>query len=171
MAKRNGKKSNGGTPVDVLTAFVATLRDVTVDNAIAFVTATIRGNTAVRNIGRITGTRVMAFQNMTLIRNAEWQLDDCQLAVLWACEFPRNVGRVFAMNGIERPADASSVAAGISIVRGVRAEYNRNGHGEPTGKPAVESVAYGAKRFTVPAVSVTVESAAPAKTKRVRKTA
>lgn len=92
---------------------------------------------AARHIARFTGHRVMQTQNATLAANAEWQLDDVQLLFVWRTLFPMSSGKLFT----------GSIADGVGIVRGVRADYNRTGHGLPSGKPAVESVAYGAKRF------------------------
>lgn len=121
-----------------------------------------------RHIARFTGHRVMQTQNDTLTRNAEWQLDDCQLLFVWRVLFPMSSGAVFT----------ASMRDGIGIVRGVRADYNRTGHGMPSGKPAVESVSYGAKRFDVaengnvkPATVPATKPATKPAASRARKTA
>lgn len=85
-----------------------------------------------KNVGRYTNRRIVAFQNWTLVENADWQLSDVQLLAVWRMEFPAAVGRVFV----------APIADGIRIVRDVRAHYNRDGHDDPNGKPAVPSVAY-----------------------------
>lgn len=79
-----------------------------------------------KNTGRFTSTRIVRFQNTTLLENVERKLTDVQLLYVWRVEFPSAVGRVFT-------ADWKT---GVSIVRGVRAEFNRNGHGEPERVPA-----------------------------------
>lgn len=79
-----------------------------------------------KNVGRFTSTRIVRFQNSTLIDNVERKLTDVQLLYVWRVEFPSATGRVFV-------ADWKT---GVAIVRGVRAEFNRNGHGEPERKPA-----------------------------------
>ena len=145
MAKRivNAARKIARKIVNVVTSFddvITMARTVTVANfADVFARATINHGVvhAGRHVARFTGHRVMQTQNDTLARNAEWQLDDVQLLFVWRVLFPASSGRVFT----------GSIADGISIVRGVRADYNRTGHGMPTGKPAAESVAYGAKRF------------------------
>lgn len=158
------------SPLDVLIAWV---HAVTVDTVLTMVATHTAGyTTATRNVGRFTGTRIVAFQNMTMVRNAEWQLDDCQLAALWSVEFPAGVGRVFSMNalpGVRPLPSASSITDAIGIVRGVRAAFNATGHGDPSGKPATASVAYGAKRFAVSGGTVApVADVAPAKPTRTR---
>lgn len=99
-----------------------------------------------RHVARFTGHRVMQTQNDTLRDNATWQLDDVQLLFVWRVLFPMSSGKLFT----------GSIADGVGIVRGVRADYNRTGHGMPSGKPATESVSYGAKRFefTKPAAPI-----------------
>jgi hypothetical protein len=46
-------------------------------------------------------------------------------------EFPLNRGKVFT----------GTVEEGLKIVKGIRADYNRTGHGGP--RPAAPSVSYG----------------------------
>lgn len=130
--------SNGvPTSIDTLIAIARTVEPATFMARLATATRNHGVTLAGRNVGRFSGARVTAFQNMTLVRNADWQLNDCQLAFVWRAEFPMAVGRVFI----------GSVADGVSIVRGVRSDYNRTGHGDPNGKPKTESESYGAKRF------------------------
>lgn len=156
---------------NVLDTLVAFVRTLTVANVLASIAKHNAGyTTATRNVGRHTNARIVAFQNMTLVHNAEWQLNDLQLAALWSIEFPAAVGRVFAMNalpGVRPLPSASSITDAIGIVRGVRSDYNRTGHGDPNGKPKTESVSYGDKRF---AVTGTVETPEPktAKTKTAK---
>lgn len=72
------------------------------------------------NIGKTTGMRVMAFQDMTLARNDEpkFRLTDTELAKLWRDEFPQS--RAVLNGRIDE-----------NIVRGVRNLYNQGmqGHG------------------------------------------
>lgn len=106
---------------------------------------------AARNVCRFTGRRVMAVQNDTLRRNVEWQLDDVQLLALWRMCFPSASGRVFA----------APLRDAVGIVNGVRAHYNRDGHGDPAGKPAVESVRYGTKPTFAPVAPAVTPAPAP----------
>jgi len=94
---------------------------------------------AARNVGRFTGHRIVMFQNVMMRDNAGWQLNDCQLAFIMRAEFPAGVGRVFTAS----PAD------GVRIVRGIRADYNRTGHGA-TWTRTEPSVSYGPARFAWP---------------------
>lgn len=148
---------------DVIT-IARTVTVANIANMIATHTADHGTLHAGRHVARFTGHRVMQTQNDTLTRNSEWQLDDVQLLFVWRVLFPVSSGKLFT----------GSIADGIGIVRGVRADYNRTGHDMPSGKPAIESVSYGAKRFDVtPAVvvsPVTVSTAKP-KTVRARETA
>lgn len=151
------------TVVDTLDALITIARTVTVAT---FTDTLARVNTnhtvvhAGRHIDRFNGWRVMYAQNVTLAKNADWQLDDIQLLFVWRCMFPMSSGKLFTGN----------IAGGIAIVRGVRADYNRTGHGMPTGKPAVESVSYGAKRFDVPGVAVGTVPPSPVITEPVKRT-
>lgn len=148
---------------DVMTPIVTMARTVTPANVIDVVgRACANHGVTARNVGRRTGMRVMAFQNHSFARNVEWQLDDCQLLAVWAIEFPAAIGRVFALNGRMGTPDGRAIADGIGIVRGVRSDYNRTGHGMATGKPAVESVAYGAKRFDVATPAIVPAPVVPA---------
>lgn len=153
MAKRNGRTAATAATVrgarigNVVLASVADVvrmaRDVTVANfanMIARSTANHGVLHAGRHVARFTGHRVMQTQNATLVDNATWQLDDVQLLFVWRTLFPMSSGKLFA----------GSVADGVAIVRGVRADYNRGGHGDPAGKPATESVSYGTRKFTFP---------------------
>lgn len=87
-----------------------------------------RGQGLVAGYGSL---RIMEFQNRTLRDNAEWKLSDEQLAALWRHEFPHADGKVFS------PAPG----VGASIVRGVRALYNKGRHAQES-VPDVVSVAY-----------------------------
>lgn len=74
------------------------------------------------NIGKTSGLRVMAFQDLTLTRNDEpkYRLTDTELAALWRAEFPNS--RAVQNGRIDE-----------SIVRGVRNLFNQGtgGHGTP----------------------------------------
>lgn len=156
------------SPLDTI---ITLARTVTPANIIDVVGRACRNHgVTARNVGRYTGMRVMAFQNHTMVRNAEWQLDDCQLLAVWTMEFPAAVGRVFAVNGRMNngAVTATDVANGIGIVRGVRSDYNRTGHGDPNGKPATPAESYGAKRFDV-APAAPVVTPAPVTATATRK--
>lgn len=182
MAKRNGRTATAATVATVRVPangiprnadeLVAVARTVTPDTFTATlgrVNANHGVTLAGRNVGRFSGMRVTAFQNHTLRANADWKLDDVQLAFMWRAEYPMAVGRVFI----------GSVSDGVSIVRGVRSDYNRTGHGDPAGKPATASESYGARRFdfgpvvaaTRTAPSPTASGVAPATGKRASKPA
>ena len=147
MAKRtNGTTARTARTVTTVVSLaslddvIAMARTVTIGtfaDCIARSTANHGVTHAGRNVARFTGQRVVYTQNATLANNEKWQLDDCQLLFVWRTLFPMASGKLFA----------GSVADGIGIVRGVRAHYNRDGHGMPTGKPTVESTMYGSKRF------------------------
>lgn len=164
--------------VDAIAPALKLARTINPANAITVVAAANAGyNPANRNVGRYTGMRVVEFQNACMVANATWQLDDCMMAALWAMEFPRAVGRVFAINGAMTPASAASVRDAIGIVRGVRSDYNRTGHGDATipNGPKIPSVSYGTRRFDIhtnetnaPAV---IAPAVTGKTKRTAKPA
>lgn len=146
MAKRNGTKTVAVAVVDSLASLVALAKTVTAANFADTLASVNRDHGVIhgaRNVARFNGWRVQYAQNTTLAQNAEWQLDDVQLLFVWRALHPVAVGKLYA----------GSIADGIAIVRGVRADYNRTGHGMPTGKPATESVSYGARRFDVPAVT------------------
>lgn len=170
-AKRGHRKPvTPATPVASIGAtldrIVKIARTVTPANIIAVVTAANKNHGIVtRNVGRYTGMRVMAFQNASFVANVGWQLDDVQLLAVWVMEFPATVGRVFAINGTLGTPDNAGVRDGVSIIRGVRSDYNRTGHGvTPERKPvAVPSVSYGAKRFdiAVPVAAVVPPIASP----------
>lgn len=74
------------------------------------------------NIGKTTGMRVMAFQDMTFKRNdeAKYKFTDEEIAKLWREEFPQS-----------RAVLAGRITA--DMVRAVRRDYNagRGGHGTP----------------------------------------
>ena len=140
--------------VTTLDQLIARARTVTVANFTAELERVNRDHGVVhagRHVARFNAWRVMFAQNETLKRNADWQLDDVQLLFVWRALFPMSSGKLFT----------GSIADGIAIVRGVRADYNRTGHGLPTGKPSVESVSYGAKRFEIPGQSVATVPANP----------
>jgi len=147
-AVRPARKSGvASTVLNSLADVVTLARTVTVATFTATVERANRDHGVLhggRHVDRFNGWRVMFAQNNTLAKNAEWQLDDVQLLFVWRVMFPMSSGKLFTGN----------IADGIAIVRGVRADYNRTGHGMPTGKPAIESVSYGAKRFDIPGVSV-----------------
>jgi len=152
---------------NVLDAIVKIARTINPVNVIDVVRKHNAGyTTAHRNVGRYTGRRVMAFQNACLVANAAWQLDDCQLAALWAMEFPMAVGRVFAINGRMGAPDAAAVRDAIGIVRGVRADYNRTGHGDPSipNGPKTAIPAFGPSRFDFPELKPAAAPVATAKT-------
>jgi hypothetical protein len=176
MAKR---KSTTATGIDAIIAIARTINPANVLATIAKTTGTF--TTANRNVGRFTGRRVVAFQNWTMIENVRWQLDDVQLAFVWSVEFPSAVGRVFAMNtltGVRPVPSAASIRDAVSIVRGVRSDWNRTGHGDPAGAPKIAAVSYGSRRFDVrgdESPTVTPKTVAPKTTvapkPRLRKTA
>jgi hypothetical protein len=173
MTTRKNKPASKPGP-DPLAALIAIARTCNPTNVVDVIRrAIVNHGVTARNVGRTIGMRVMAFQNHTFARNAVWQLDDCQLAALWTLEYPAAVGRVFAMNGRLSTPDAASVRDAIAIVRGVRADYNRTGHGMGA-KPAVESTSYGTQRYDIAVPTATVVPAAtkPAARKpALRKTA
>lgn len=147
----------------MVATIVTMVRAVTVDNVTAIVARANAGHTPTnRNTGRYTGRRIMAFQNESLIANNAWQLDDLQIAALWAIEFPGAVGRVFGLNGRMGAVTPAVIMDAVSIVRGVRADYNRTGHGMYDTKrvPDVIANAFGPKRIVIPNVT----PATPAKT-------
>lgn len=80
-----------------------------------------------RALGLVSGmpTRVMAYQDATLLHNSTWKLTDAQLVALWNAEFP---GAIFF-----KP----------SLVAIVRREYNDGKHGGQVAKPTTPSVPYG----------------------------
>lgn len=85
--------------------------------------------------GTLSGMRVMQFQNWLLDENPRWQLTDAQLLAVMRVEFPLATGLVHT-------GDADT---GLNQMAGIRAHYNRDGHGGPSpaerGMP--ESVSYG----------------------------
>jgi hypothetical protein len=85
--------------------------------------------------GTLSGMRVMQFQNWMLDENPRWRLTDAQLLAVMRVEFPLATGLVHT-------GDAET---GLSQMAGIRAHYNRDGHGGPSpgerGMP--ESVSYG----------------------------
>lgn len=87
------------------------------------------------HVGVLSGQRVQDFQNWLLANNHQWRLKDGQLLAVMRTEFPDATGKVFT----------GDVAEGLRIVRGIRAHYNRDGHGGPSpserGMP--QSVSYG----------------------------
>ena len=148
---RNARKPRtsgiASTPVNSLADMITVARSVTVATFAATLDRVNRDHGVLhagRHVARFTAWRVMYAQNETLRLNADWQLDDVQLLFVWRALFPMSSGKLFT----------GSIADGIAIVRGVRADYNRTGHGMPSGKPAIESVSYGAKRFDIPGTSV-----------------
>ena len=168
MAKTNTVKKNvAAKSVTSMDQLIAHARTITPANFAAELERVNRDHGVLhagRHIARFTGHRVMQTQNETLKMNATWQLDDIQLLFVWRALFPMSSGKLFT----------GSIADGVAIVRGVRADYNGTGHGMPTGKPAVKSVSYGAKRFEIPGVAVGTVPANPVivePKKRLRKTA
>lgn len=122
---------------------VAVARTVTAANFSAVVaryTVNHGVSHAGRNVGRASNDRIVAFQNRIMLRNAEWQLDDVQIAAMVRIEFPVAVGKLFTGT----PAD------GVSIVRGIRAEYNRPGHHGATFAVTTDALSYGAKKIVFP---------------------
>lgn len=85
--------------------------------------------------GTLSGMRVMQFQNWLLDENPRWQLTDAQLLAVMRVEFPLATGLVHT-------GDADT---GLNQMTGIRAHYNRDGHGGPSpverGMPY--SVSYG----------------------------
>lgn len=160
----------GNAVIATLDALITLAKTVTVDTfADAFTRATTNHGIVhgTRNVARFTGWRIMHAQNETLRMNATHKLDDVQLLFVWRVMFPMATGTVFIAN--ESRTSRESIARGVSIVRGVRADYNRGTHGQNGVKPATESVSYGptGRIATVPANPVIVEP----KPKRTRKTA
>lgn len=87
------------------------------------------------HIGVLTGQRVQDFQNWLLAKNHRWRLTDGQLLAVMRAEFPHATGKVFT----------GDVSEGLKIVRGIRARYNRDGHGgpSPAERGLAKSVSYG----------------------------
>jgi hypothetical protein len=142
MAKRNTVRTVtariGNVVLNTLDDVITMARTVTVAtfaDAVARATANHGVTHAGRNVARFTGQRVVFTQNMTFVRNAEWQLDDTQLLFVWRTLFPMASGALFA--GPIQPAAV--------MVNAIRSHYNRDGHGDPSGKPVVESIRYGSK--------------------------
>jgi len=99
---------------------------------------------AARNVGRLSGGRIMDVQNDFMADNRG--LNDLQIAFVWRVDFPAAVGRVFT----------ADVPTGVQIVRGVRAEYNRNGHGSKSDAwKTTKSVSTGPARFDWPKPAAT----------------
>jgi len=86
-----------------------------------------------QHVGILSGQRVQAFQNWLLIENYRRQLSDMQLLAIMRAEFPLAEGAVFT----------GTLEVGLSIVAGIRAHFNRDGHhgkspselGLPASKP------------------------------------
>ena len=130
---------------------IAVARHVTPANVDAMVT---RYNTnhgvshAARNVGRLSGGRIMDVQNDFMADNHG--LNDLQIAFVFRVDFPAASGKIFT--------DAMPVA--VSIVRGIRADYNRTGHGSKSDTwRTVKSVATGPTRFDFPKPASAVKSA------------
>lgn len=85
--------------------------------------------------GLFTGMRVKDFQNWLLERNVEWKLTDLQLLALMRLEFPEATGQIFT----------ADLVTALRILSGVRAHYNRDGHGglSPQSRGLPPSVSYG----------------------------
>lgn len=99
---------------------------------------------AARNVGRYTGSRIMDAQNVFMADNMG--LNDAQILFALRVDFPAAVGRVFIADN----------ATGVSIVRGIRAEYNRNGHGSKNDTwKTVKSEPFGPSRFEWPKPATT----------------
>lgn len=173
MATKTAKRASakiGNAVIATLDALITLAKTVTVETfADAFARATTNHGIVhgTRNVARFTGWRIMHAQNETLRMNASHKLDDVQLLFVWRAMFPMATGTVFIAN--ESRTSRESIARGVAIVRGVRADYNRGTHGQNGVKPATESVSYGptGRIATVPANPVIVEP----KPKRTRKTA
>lgn len=124
------KPANVPTPPRSLADAMKIARTATMANAAELVAAANVGfivNAPGKNVGRFTGTRITRFQNTTLLENPKWRFTDVQLLVLWRIEHPSATGAVYASPDIRRA---------VGIVAGVRAEFNRDGHGEPERIPA-----------------------------------
>jgi len=160
MAKRNvgssssprvRKPRKSRKPVSGIDAIVKLAATVNPANVLDVIAATTGNHTTTtRNIGRFTLRRIVDFQNWSLEQNAAWQLDDCQLAFVWSVEYPGAVGRVFGMNalpGVRPTPNAAAIRDAISIVRGVRSDFNRGKHANTV--PAVPSESYGSRRFDI----------------------
>lgn len=94
---------------------------------------------AARNVGRLSGGRIMDVQNAFMADNGG--LNDLGILFVWRVDFPAAIGRVFVADG----------PTGVGIVRGVRAEYNRNGHGSKSDTwRTVKSASTGPVRFDWP---------------------
>jgi len=141
-------KKSAVSGIDAIVKLAATVNPANVLDVIKSTTGT--HTTATRNIGRFTLRRIVDFQNWSLEQNAAWQLDDCQLAFVWSVEYPGAVGRVFGMNalpGVRPTPSAAAIRDAISIVRGVRSDFNRGKHANTV--PAVPSESYGSRRFDI----------------------
>jgi hypothetical protein len=98
---------------------------------------------ASRNVGRFTGMRIVDFQNVWMADNNG--LDDCQLAAIMRIEHPAASGGLYTRDA----------ATAVGIVRGIRAEYNRNGHGSKTETwRTVRAERFGAASFAWPTTAV-----------------
>lgn len=87
------------------------------------------------HVGVLSGRRVQDFQNWLLANNHAWRLTDGQLLAVMRTEFPHATGKVFT----------GDVAEALKLVRGIRAHYNRDGHGgpSPSERGLGPSVSYG----------------------------
>lgn len=102
------------------------------ESLLAFVSA-MRGALPWRgqpHVGTLSGMRVMQFQNWLLDENPRWQMTDAQLLAVMRVEFPLATGLVHT-------GDADT---GLSQIAGIRAQYNRDGHGGPS--PAERGLPY-----------------------------
>lgn len=68
--------------------------------------------------GVFSGQRIQVFQNWLLVENYKYQLTDAQLLAVMRAEFPQADGAVFT----------GDLDKGLSIVAGIRAHLNRDGH-------------------------------------------
>lgn len=76
--------------------------------------------TATINRGKTTGMRVMAYQDKLLADNVKAKLTDMELLKALRAEFPNAKGKIFTGSDEER----------LSILRSVRALFNRGKHGD-----------------------------------------
>lgn len=87
------------------------------------------------HVGLLVGMRVQEFQNWLLDENVNWKLTDAQLLAVMRLEFPQARGQVFT----------ADVDAGLRLLAGIRAHYNRDGHNgkSPRSRGLPLSISYG----------------------------
>ena len=88
-----------------------------------------------QHVGLLSRMRVQAFQDWLYDHNPTWQLTDAQLLAVLRVEFPLAAAELFT----------GDVDAGLTHIRSMRADYNRDGHTgpSPTSQGMPLSVSYG----------------------------